>query len=157
MEEVVVKTLIHNKITISTAESCTGGLISDRLTNVPGVSSVYIGGLVAYSNIQKINLLEVKEKTLLDHGAVSEKTAIEMASGARKRFDSDVGISTTGIAGPEGGSPEKPVGLVYIGFSSKTISKSYKFEFNHDRITNKMISSQVALNILRKNIAKLIK
>ncbi len=157
LEEVVVKTLIHNKITISTAESCTGGLISDRLTNVPGVSSVYIGGLVAYSNIQKINLLEVKEKTLLDHGAVSEKTAIEMASGARKRFDSDVGISTTGIAGPEGGSPEKPVGLVYIGFSSKTISKSYKFEFNHDRITNKMISSQVALNILRKNIAKLIK
>ena len=75
----VAKTLIRNKITISTAESCTGGLISDRLTNVPGVSSVYIGGLVAYSNIQKINLLEVKEKTLLDHGAVSEKTAIEMA------------------------------------------------------------------------------
>ena len=157
LEEVVAKTLIHNKITISTAESCTGGLISDRLTNVPGVSSVYIGGLVAYSNIQKINLLEVKEKTLLNHGAVSEKTAIEMASGARKRFDSDVGISTTGIAGPEGGSPEKPVGLVYIGFSSKTISKSYKFKFNHDRITNKMISSQVALNILRKNIAKLNK
>ena len=157
LEEVVAKRLIRNKITISTAESCTGGLISDRLTNVPGVSSVYIGGLVAYSNIQKINLLEVKEKTLLDHGAVSEKTAIEMAVGARKRFDSDIGISTTGIAGPDGGSPEKPIGLVYIGFSSKTISKSYKFEFNHDRVTNKMISSQVALNILRKNIAKLIK
>ena len=110
----VAKTLIHNKITISTAESCTGGLISDRLTNVPGVSSVYIGGLVAYSNIQKINLLEVKEKTLSGHGAVSEKTAIEMAVGARKRFDSDIGISTTGIAGPEGGSPKKPIGFCLL-------------------------------------------
>ena len=100
LEEVVSNILINNKITISTAESCTGGRIADRLTNVSGISSVYFGGVIAYSNEQKINLLNVKEEILNEHGAVSEETAISMAIGIRKKFTTDIGISTTGIAGP---------------------------------------------------------
>ena len=152
LEEVVSNILINNKITISTAESCTGGRIADRLTNVSGISSVYFGGVIAYSNEQKINLLNVKEEILNEHGAVSEETAISMAIGIRKKFTTDIGISTTGIAGPGGGTSKKPVGLVYIGLAYNDILKAYKFNFNHDRISNKMITSQVALNILRNNL-----
>jgi len=144
--------LIDNKITISTAESCTGGKIGDRLTNVSGISSVYTGGVIAYSNDQKINILNVKEETLDEYGAVSEETAISMAIGIQKKFSTDIGISTTGIAGPGGGTNKKPVGLVYIGFAYNDILRAYKFNFNHDRISNKMITSQVALNILRNNL-----
>ena len=144
--------MIKNKITISTAESCTGGKIGDRLTNVSGISSVYAGGIIAYSNDQKINILNVKEEILEEHGAVSEETAISMAIGIQKKFSTDIGISTTGIAGPSGGTNKKPVGLVYIGFAYKDILRAYKFNFSHDRIMNKMITSQVALNILRNNL-----
>ena len=152
LEEVVSNILIENKITISTAESCTGGKIGDRLTNVSGISSVYAGGIIAYSNDQKINILNVKEEILEEHGAVSEETAISMAIGIQKKFSTDIGISTTGIAGPGGGTNKKPVGLVYIGLAYKDILRAYKFNFSHDRISNKMITSQVALNILRNNL-----
>ena len=154
LEEVVSKMLIEKKITISTAESCTGGHIGDRLTNISGVSSVYKGSIVAYSNNQKIKLLHVDEKTLKDHGAVCEETAIAMAIGVQKKFATNLGISTTGIAGPGGGTAKKPVGLVYIGFAYNGLSKAYKFNFKHDRVSNKMISAQVALNIIRKNLEK---
>tara|TARA_E500000331_G_scaffold358216_1_gene423447 strand:+ start:4648 stop:5874 length:1227 start_codon:yes stop_codon:yes gene_type:complete len=157
LEEVVSKTLIEKKITISTAESCTGGHIGDRLTNISGVSSSYKGSIVAYSNDQKIKLLHVDEKTLKEHGAVSEETAIAMAIGVQKKFATNIGISTTGIAGPGGGTAKKPVGLVYIGFAYNSLSKAYKFNFKHDRVSNKMISAQVALNIIRKNLEKLDK
>ena len=155
LEEVVSKMLIEKKITISTAESCTGGHIGDRLTNISGVSSVYKGSIVAYSNDQKIKLLHVDEKTLKEHGAVSEETAVAMAIGVQKKFATNIGISTTGIAGPGGGTAKKPVGLVYIGFAYNGLSKAYKFNFKHDRVSNKMISAQVALNIIRKNLEKL--
>ena len=157
LEEVVSKMLIEKKITISTAESCTGGHIADRLTNISGVSSVYKGSVVAYSNDQKIKLLHVDEKTLKEHGAVSEETAVAMAIGVQKKFATNIGISTTGIAGPGGGTAKKPVGLVYIGFAYNGLSKAYKFNFKYDRVSNKMISAQVALNIIRKNLEKLDK
>jgi len=157
LEEVVSKILIDKKITLSTAESCTGGHIGDRFTNVSGISSVYMGGVIAYSNTLKINLLNVDEKILNEHGAVSEQTAINMAIGVQKKFSTDIGISSTGIAGPGGGTDKKPVGLVYIGIAHNGIYKAYKFNFNHDRISNKMITAQVALNILRNTLIKLDK
>ena len=117
--------LIEKTLTISTAESCTGGHISARLTNVTGASSVFVGGFVAYSNTLKTNLLNVNNKILNDHGAVSEETAISMAIGVQKKLSTDIGISTTGIAGPGGGTINKPVGLVFIGIAYYNIAKAY--------------------------------
>ena len=156
LEEVVAKTLIKNKISISTAESCTGGLIADRLTNISGVSAVYKGSIIAYSNDQKMKLLNVSQKILNTCGAVSEETAIDMAIGVQEKFSTNIGISTTGIAGPEGGTNTKPIGLVFIGLAYNGHSKAYKFNFSHDRISNKMITVQAALNLLRKNVEKYI-
>ena len=156
LEEVVAKTLIKNKISISTAESCTGGLIADRLTNISGVSAVYKGSIIAYSNDQKMKLLNVSQKILTKCGAVSEETAIDMAIGVQEKFSTNIGISTTGIAGPEGGTNTKPIGLVFIGLAYNGHSKAYKFNFSHDRISNKMITVQAALNLLRKNVEKYI-
>ena len=156
LEEVVAKTLIKNKISISTAESCTGGLIADRLTNISGVSAVYKGSIIAYSNDQKMKLLNVSQKILNKCGAVSEETAIEMAIGVQEKFSTNIGISTTGIAGPTGGTITKPIGLVFIGLAYNGYSKAYKFNFRHDRISNKMITVQAALNILRKNVKNYI-
>ena len=96
------------------AESCTGGLLGDRFTNVPGSSVYFLGGVVSYSNEAKMNLLGVQNDTLVEHGAVSEETAAEMAQGVRQLFQADTGISVTGISGPDGGTPEKPVGLTFI-------------------------------------------
>jgi nicotinamide-nucleotide amidase len=152
LEEVVANLLTDTNLSIATAESCTGGLIGDRLTNVSGVSNIYKGGVIAYSNQMKINLLNVKESTISQYGAVSEQTAKEMAIGVQKKFLSDIGISTTGIAGPTGGTNKKPIGLVYIGFHYKKITKVYKFNFRLDRKSNKMITSQAALNIIRKHL-----
>ena len=152
LEEVVAELLADTNLAIATAESCTGGLIGDRLTNVSGVSNIYKGGVIAYSNQIKINLLDVKESTISQHGAVSEQTAKEMAIGVQKKFLSDIGISTTGIAGPTGGTIKKPVGLVYIGICFKKTTKVYKFNFKLDRKSNKMITSQAALNIIRKHL-----
>ena len=149
LEDVLGEIIVSNKKTISTAESCTGGLISDRLTNTPNSSSYFKGGIVAYSNLLKINLLNVNKETLNKYGAVSEEVALEMAEGVRKQLDVDIGLSTTGIAGPSGGSEKKPIGLVYIGLSSSNYSKVYKFNFTKDRKINKLMTSQTALNILR--------
>lgn len=115
IEDTIAELLIKNKLTISTAESCTGGMVAARLVNYPGISEVFMEGAVTYSNEAKIKRLGVKEDTLDRYGAVSSETAGEMACGIAKTAGTDIGISTTGIAGPGGGTLQKPIGLVYIG------------------------------------------
>ena len=152
LEDVVGRLLIKNRKTIATAESCTGGLIGDRLTNISGSSLYYKGGIVAYSNSVKEKTIGVKKETLDSAGSVSEETALEMARGIRNKLDADIGLSTTGIAGPKGGTKEKPVGLVYIAISYDRGEKVYRFTFTPYRKTNKLMTSQAALNITRIHI-----
>ena len=149
LENAVGRLLVQSGKTIATAESCTGGLIGDRFTNVSGSSAYYKGGIVAYSNEVKHNILGVKNKTLNAYGAVSEETALEMAIGVRRLLKSNIGLSTTGIAGPTGGTDEKPVGLIYVGLSYEGGNKAFKFIFTPSRLTNKLMTSQAALNITR--------
>ncbi len=117
LEEKVVKVFTRNGKTIAVAESCTGGLVAKRITDIPGSSRIFLGGIVAYSNQAKISLLDVSSTTLQKFGAVSQQTAIEMATGAKEKFNADFGIAITGIAGPDGGTEEKPVGLVCFGIA----------------------------------------
>ena len=128
--------LKSDKLSLSTAESCTGGLIAKRITDFSGASEVFLGSIVAYSNEIKVNLLNVAQKNLDTHGAVSEEVAVEMASGVRKTLGANIGISTTGVAGPTGGSIEKPVGTVCFGFSinEKTFSCTKRFSGNRKKV-----------------------
>lgn len=155
IETVVSKILIKNKLTISIAESCTGGLVSSTFINYPGISSVFMEGCVTYSNEAKINRLGVNPNTLDIYGAVSEETAIEMVEGIAKNFNTNVAISTTGIAGPDGGSIEKPVGLVYIGIyiNGNTTVKKYIFNGNREEIRLK--ATKNAINDLRLRLLEL--
>ncbi|MDD5766862.1 MAG: competence/damage-inducible protein A [Candidatus Marinimicrobia bacterium] len=149
LEMAVANILIEKKMTIAVSESCTGGLITDRLTNVSGSSAYFMMGVVTYSNESKVQILNVDPVTLKRHGAVSPETAKEMALGVRKLSGCDVGLSSTGIAGPFGGSNEKPVGLVHVGLSMNNYLESFEFRFLRDRIMNKQLFSQMALNQLR--------
>jgi len=149
MEEVVGQQLTSTCATLALAESCTGGLIGHRLTQVPGSSSYLDRSLVCYSNQAKQDLLEVPTKLLKRHGAVSAPVAKAMAMGARKRSQTDVGLSVTGIAGPGGGTVKKPVGLVFIGIDGPMGSDVKQFRFYGDRQDVKMRASQAALNLLR--------
>lgn len=115
----IVSALNEKKLTIATAESCTGGLIAKSLTDISGASAVFYGGVVSYDNSVKENVLGVKAETLNTFGAVSHDTACQMAMGVKRLLKTDIGISTTGIAGPGGGTPEKPVGTVYVGIAYK--------------------------------------
>jgi nicotinamide-nucleotide amidase len=133
IEERVAELLISNKLTISAAESCTGGLVSARLVNYPGISEVFMEGAVTYSNDAKMNRLGVKGETLERFGAVSAETAAQMAEGIARTAGTDVGLSTTGIAGPGGGSDEKPVGLVYIGLFIKGKVMTRELRLSGDR------------------------
>ena len=151
-EESIIKLAIKKGKTVSTAESCTGGLIGHRLTEISGSSDVFKGGLVVYSNEAKMHLLDISKQILDSHGAVSEKTATIMAENVKKIFKSDYGISVTGIAGPTGGTDEKPVGLVYIGLANNKGVKVKKFHFGNDRKRNKLRTSQAALNWLRLSL-----
>lgn len=126
--------LLDHGYTISTAESCTGGLLSHTLTRISGSSAYFIGGVVAYSNQIKEQVLGVGIGTLIDHGAVSEQTACEMAEGIRNQFNTDIGLSTTGIAGPTGGTVDKPVGLVWIGISTPDGTQAFKCYFEGGRL-----------------------
>ena len=126
--------LFAHGYTISTAESCTGGLLSHTLTGISGSSAYFIGGVVAYSNQIKQQALGVQAQTLIEFGAVSEQTASEMAQGIRSRFNTDIGLSTTGIAGPTGGTVDKPVGLVWIGISTPDGTQAYACNFKGDRL-----------------------
>ena len=149
LEETVGDMLVKCGYTISTAESCTGGLLGHRFTNVPGSSTYYLGGVVSYSNDMKMKTLGVQENTLQEFGAVSKQTATEMAQGVRDLFGSDLAIAVTGIAGPGGGTAKKPVGLVYITLIHNDIVWAKEFKFFTDRKLNKQLSSQVALNMVR--------
>lgn len=131
--------------TIAVAESCTGGKLSDMITSVPGSSDYFLGGVISYSNSAKVGLLRVDPEDLRSEGAVSEKVALQMASGVRAAFGSDISVSTTGIAGPGGGSAEKPVGLVYIAVSARDRSACKKFMSAGARDEIKTSSSESAL------------
>jgi nicotinamide-nucleotide amidase len=147
--------LIKNKFTIATAESCTGGLIAHSLTNISGSSTYFERGIVSYSNQAKQDLLSVPKQLLVDHGAVSEQVAKAMAEGVRVNSHVDIGLSTTGIAGPTGGSKDKPVGLVYIGLSTKEQTFAQKHIFSGDRIQNKQDFCHSALQLLYDHLIAL--
>jgi nicotinamide-nucleotide amidase len=152
LETVIVRLLTERQQTLALAESCTGGFIANRITNVPGASAVLLAGLVTYNNEAKQQLLGVSVDTLNAHGAVSEVVAREMVEGARRRTGADYAISVTGIAGPSGGTPEKPVGTVFIGLAGpKGAEVAHKVNA-FDRETFKYITSQQALEILRRAI-----
>ncbi len=154
LEDLVAGELTALQKTLAVAESCSGGLLADKLTNIPGSSVYFERGVVAYSNKAKTQLLDISQSLLEAKGAVSEEVARAMAENVRELAGADFGLSTTGIAGPGGGSAEKPVGLVYIGFASRDNSYSQRFVFTKDRLTNKERTVQAALNILRKELSK---
>ena len=150
MEGVAAGLLTGRKLTLSVAESCTGGLITDRLTDVPGSSVFLERGVVTYSNTSKVELLGVPASIIESHGAVSEDVAILMAEGVKKLAGTDIGLATTGIAGPTGGTEEKPVGTVFVALSTGRGTTCRRFQFRWDRRRIKEMTSQIALNILRK-------
>ena len=131
-----------------TAESCTGGLIANRITDIPGSSDYFLGGIVAYAYEAKVALLDVSWETLKTFGAVSPETVLEMARGARKRLGADLAISVSGIAGPGGGMPGKPVGTTWFGLISNSGEWAYLYHFNRDRVQNKSFAADTALTIL---------
>jgi len=149
LEEVVGELLRENRLSLSTAESCTAGLVSARIVNVPGSSLYFAGGIIAYSNELKVKLLGVREETLRAFGAVSEQVCREMLRGLRERFGTDTGIAVTGVAGP-GASESKPQGLTYIGVYVADTIRVEKRMFSAGRNVNRFLSSQTALNLLRK-------
>jgi nicotinamide-nucleotide amidase len=153
MEAVVVKLLIARKKTLALAESCTGGLIASRVTDVPGASEIFRGGVVSYANSAKEKFLGVRAETLKTSGAVSEETAREMATGARERFGSDFALAVTGIAGPGGGTPEKPVGTVFIALASAEGVEVKKFLNVWERAIFKQVTATQALEWLRRKIS----
>ena len=150
MEEIIGDMLAGKDLTISVAESCTGGLIGDLLTNVPGSSGYFLGGVIVYSNRSKIDLLNVSDETIRDHGAVSDQTVREMAEGVKRLFKSSMGLAVTGIAGPEGGSQEKPVGTVFIGLAAEKDLLSQRYLFHGNRGQIKYNSATMALDWIRR-------
>ena len=140
--------LRQNGWTLAVAESCTGGLIGDRITNIPGSSEYYLGSVTAYAYEAKQRLLGVQPGTLLQYGAVSAETAVEMARGIRQALNADIGLSVTGIAGPGGGMPDKPVGLVWIGLSAPGGEWTFRRLWQGSRVQNKACSAQAALQHL---------
>jgi nicotinamide-nucleotide amidase len=152
IQETAGKLLKRSGLTLAIAESCTGGLAASKVTDVPGSSEYFLDGLVSYSNSSKEKVLGVKKNTIRKYGAVSRQTAEEMAEGIRNLSGADIGLSTTGIAGPSGGTKNKPVGLVWIGYSDKLGSFAVDFIFTKDRLRNKEIMSKMALEILRRKL-----
>jgi nicotinamide-nucleotide amidase len=150
MESVVGRMLTGRGLTVSVAESCTGGLVGNLLTNVPGSSTYFHGGVTAYSNQAKIDLLGVSAETIEKHGAVSDQAVREMAEGIREKFKADIGIATTGIAGPDGGTEEKPVGTVHIGMAAAKETVSGKYRFLGNREQNKLNTAMMALDWIRR-------
>ncbi len=150
METIVGKLLVNHNMLLAVAESCTGGLISQRLTNIPGSSEYFLGGIVSYANSLKTRYLGVAEKQLETYGAVSRETAETMAAGVLGQSGADIGLSITGIAGPGGGSEEKPVGTVYIGIATPGGNWVSKFLFDGDRQQIRELSAQTALDLVRK-------
>lgn len=156
MEEVVGKILVEGGKTLSVAESCTGGLIAERLTDIPGSSRYFIEGVVAYANKAKMRTLNVPQALIEEYGAVSAEVAEAMAAGMRERAQTDYAISVTGIAGPDGGTPEKPVGLIFIGYADEKETKHLKAVLPGDRYLIRWRTSQAALDLLRRKLLKIL-
>ena len=148
--EVTIGRILHERgLSLATAESCSGGLVADTITDVPGSSDYFIGGVVAYAYEAKVALLHVSWDTLRAHGAVSRETVVEMARGVRTALGADIGISISGIAGPSGGLPDKPVGTTWIGLSANDGDWARKFVWDGDRRGNKEASALAALQIVQ--------
>ena len=150
--EAVIKKLIEKNIKIATAESCTGGMLGKLITSVPGASSIYGFGFITYANEAKNRILGVKNETLAAYGAVSKQTALEMASGALKLSGADIAVSITGIAGPGGGTPEKPVGLVYIAIADKNDKEFRKLLLTGERETIRKKACEEVLELINSKI-----
>ncbi len=152
IESVIASLLKENNKTISTAESCTGGFLAHNFTKIAGSSAYYMGGVISYSNESKTNLLGVNPDTIEQFGAVSEETVKEMAEGVRKRLGTDIGVATSGVAGPDGGTPEKPVGTIWIAYSDEKGTVAKKLQLIRDRMLNIQFTSVLVLDLIRKNI-----
>jgi PncC family amidohydrolase len=154
LEAQVGDLLRARQLRLATAESCTGGLIGHRLTNVAGSSDYYLGGIIAYANDVKMSQSGVKAETLRQYGAVSQETVLEMARGVREALQADIGLSVSGIAGPGGGSPEKPVGLVWIGLSTPGYEQAWRYVWQGDRLQVKEQTAEQALRLLMEYLTK---
>jgi len=154
IEQVIVRLLTEKKKTLALAESCTGGFIANKITNVPGASAVFLGGVVSYANSAKEKFLGVRADTLNLHGAVSEPVAREMAEGAREKFGADFALAVTGIAGPAGGTPEKPVGTVFIALTGKFGTVVERKLNLYEREAFKQLTAQQALEMLRQRLVR---
>jgi PncC family amidohydrolase len=154
LENKIGTLLIKQGLTLATAESCTGGLVAHRITNVPGSSAYFVGGIVAYANQAKEALLGVQPATLAAHGAVSEETAREMARGARQRLGAGVAVAVTGIAGPAGATPDRPVGLTYVALSAPDVDLVERHVWTGSREENKEASAEAALRLLGDYLKK---
>jgi nicotinamide-nucleotide amidase len=154
VEALVLDLCRERGLTLATAESCTGGMVAERLTSVPGASDVFVGGIVAYSNELKLRELAVPERVLEQHGAVSAETAAAMASGARQRLGADVAVAVTGIAGPGGGRDEKPVGLVHLHVTAPDGEREADFVFPGDRESIRRRATVTALHLARRLLSR---
>lgn len=152
LEQVIGKLLNERGLQISVAESCTGGLISNRITNIPGSSTFFERGYITYSNAAKVELLNVDEDVIQQYGAVSHQVAMQMAQGVRAVCGTDIGLSITGILGPTGSTPTKPVGLVYIGICDEKVCTAMEYRFGEQRLLNKDRAAQAALDLLRRHL-----
>jgi nicotinamide-nucleotide amidase len=155
LEEVVGRMLLEKGKTLATAESCTGGYLAHKITSIPGSSAYFMGSVIAYSNAVKMNQLNVKPATLKKHGAVSEETVKEMVQGALDLLKTDLAIAISGVAGPDGGTPEKPVGTIWIAIGDKNNTKTYQLNLWKDRMKNIEYTTTVALNVIRKFLLEL--
>jgi len=152
LEGLVGRYLQKRGLTLAVAESCTGGLIGHRLTDVPGASDYFLGGVVSYSNDAKANLLRVPAAVLAQKGAVSPETARDMARGVKTLFNAAIGLAVTGIAGPSGGSLEKPVGTVYIALATPEGEEVWRYQFHGNRADIKTLTAETALDRLRREL-----
>ncbi|MBF9252515.1 competence/damage-inducible protein A [Pontibacter sp. 172403-2] len=153
LEEAVGKLLKERGLTISTAESCTGGYLAHKITSIAGSSAYYQGSVIAYHNEVKMRELHVKPETLQLYGAVSEATVREMAENVRRKFGTDIGVATSGIAGPDGGTPEKPVGTIWIACASQYKTETRLLNFRKDRLLNIEYTAMATLNLIRQSLA----
>jgi nicotinamide-nucleotide amidase len=152
LEVVLGKTLRGKKLTLAVAESCTGGYLSQVITSVPGSSDYFLGGLIPYAYAIKTSILGVEQQTLNQFGAVSEETIREMANNVRKKFNADIGVATSGIAGPGGGTDEKPVGTIWIAYADRYQTVTKKLQLSKDRAVNIRMASVAALNLIRLSL-----
>lgn len=152
LEETIGRLLVERGLKLAVAESCTGGHISNLLTNISGSSKYFERGVISYSNAAKVEILKVDEDTITQFGAVSQEVAMQMAEGVKSTSGADIGIAVTGILGPTGATTDKPVGLIYVGYCDEKVCLARKFMLGNDRIINKQRATQAALDTLRRNL-----